>query len=123
MQVLVYGNWPGATKNIKPFFTATYHKSDIISTPVRDLSNPPLRLIFVGGLNQGKQPLLSVQVCQKMKQHTQTELHIYGDGEQRSLLEEYVAANSLENSVFIHGNQRAEVIKKAMQKRHFLIFI
>ena len=29
MQVLVYGEWEGSTKNIKPFFTATYSESEI----------------------------------------------------------------------------------------------
>ncbi|HLF51250.1 MAG TPA: hypothetical protein VI621_03055, partial [Flavobacterium sp.] len=28
MQVLVYGEWEGSTKNIKPFFTATYRESE-----------------------------------------------------------------------------------------------
>lgn len=30
IQVLVYGEWKQQTKNIKPFFTATYSKSEII---------------------------------------------------------------------------------------------
>ncbi len=29
MQVLVYGEWPNQTKNIKPFFTATYSEDEI----------------------------------------------------------------------------------------------
>ena len=29
MQVLVYGEWPNQTKNVKPFFTATYSESEI----------------------------------------------------------------------------------------------
>ena len=32
MQVLVYGEWPKQTKNIKPFFTATYSESEVRGT-------------------------------------------------------------------------------------------
>jgi glycosyltransferase involved in cell wall biosynthesis len=53
MQVLVYGEWPNQTKNIKPFFTATYYESEKdfggkgaengISTPL-DVTTPSLDL-------------------------------------------------------------------------------
>ncbi|MDP3352260.1 MAG: glycosyltransferase [Flavobacteriaceae bacterium] len=32
MQVLVYGDWPNQSKNIKPFFTATYSKQEVVNT-------------------------------------------------------------------------------------------
>ena len=32
MQVLVYGDWDNQTKNIKPFFTATYSESEVRGT-------------------------------------------------------------------------------------------
>ena len=35
MQVLVYGEWKNSTKNIKPFFTATYSESDKIELKPR----------------------------------------------------------------------------------------
>ena len=35
MQVLVYGEWEGSTKNIKPFFTATYSESEIQNSEFR----------------------------------------------------------------------------------------
>ena len=35
MQVLVYGEWPNQTKNIKPFFTATYSESEIQNSEFR----------------------------------------------------------------------------------------
>src|SRR5690606_25435867 len=49
MQVLVYGNWENQTKNIKPFFTATYTDSEIEKPLERDYSGH-LQCVFVGSL-------------------------------------------------------------------------
>ncbi len=123
MQVLVYGNWPGATKNIKPFFTASYSQNEIENTPPRNLSSSPIKLIFVGGLTEGKQPLISVKVCEALLKHFPVELNVYGDGALRLEVENYIKVNNLENNVFLHGNKGADVVKKAYQQSHFLIFI
>lgn len=37
MQVLVYGEWKGSSKNIKPFFTASYAESDKMNVPLREV--------------------------------------------------------------------------------------
>jgi glycosyltransferase involved in cell wall biosynthesis len=98
MKVLVYGEWPNQTKNIVPFFTATYsemeindhycHAEHVIPNLFRDPlciaqnKNEPLHwqmlnqvqhdaqinFLFVGALTKGKQPLLSVAVIQKLKE-------------------------------------------------------
>jgi len=47
MKVLVYGEWPDQSKNIKSFFTATYTESMIADIPQRQFS-PPLKFLFVG---------------------------------------------------------------------------
>lgn len=124
IQVLVYGNW-NETKNIKPFFTASYFQKEIIKTPVRLLGkNKLLRLLYVGGLHQGKRPLLCLEVLQKLKANgLRIEMHFYGDGDERSKMEEWISKNSLTTEVFLHGNVDAETVKKAYQKSHFLVFI
>ena len=43
MQVLVYGEWEGSSKNIKPFFTATYSESEIQNSEFRILNELSLR--------------------------------------------------------------------------------
>ena len=146
MKVLVYGKWPNQSKNIIPFFTASYSKKEIDNnyrhpelvsgsheinqnqqvatslTPRNDVD--PINFLFVGALTKGKQPLLSVAVIQKLKEKGhQVQLNIYGEGPERLALEQFIAANDLGNTVLLHGNCDRETIKKAYQSGHFLLFI
>ncbi|GAB1309273.1 glycosyltransferase [Urechidicola sp. KH5] len=123
MKVLVYGEWPNQTKNIVPFFTATYSEKELIPIPLKSLKSQ-IQLIFVGGLTPGKQPLISIQVCHSLlKLGKDVSLDIYGEGVERARLEEYIATNKLQSHVRLHGNVSKEYIKKAFQKSHFLLFI
>jgi len=146
MKVLVYGEWPNQSKNIIPFFTASYSKKELKEiqrhpelvsgsheinqnqqvatslTPRNDVD--PINFLFVGALTKGKQPLLSVAVIQKLKEKGhQVQLNIYGEGPERLALEQFIAANDLGNTVLLHGNCDRETIKKAYQSAHFLLFI
>lgn len=187
MKVLVYGEWPDQSKNILPFFTASYSEKEINDQnchpepspefisgsheinqnqhlasshhPSNDgkeqhldasLTNPersrreaqikneplhrqmlnqvqhddPISFLFIGALTKGKQPLLSIAVIQKLKEKGhQVRLDIYGEGPERGALEQYLAENDLRNEVMLHGNCDKEVIKKACQRAHFLLFI
>ncbi len=121
MQVLVYGEWPGQSRNIKPFFTATYAK---VKTEI-DISknfNPPFRFIFAGSLSAGKRPLYAIQLVERLKNRSvDCTLDIYGDGVEREVLESYIAENSLEKFITVHGNQNAETLEAAYRSSHFLI--
>lgn len=125
MQVLVYGEWPDKNKNIKPFFTATYHESEIVETPIRQLSaDVAVRLIYVGSLVSGKQPLASAEVCEALiRKGVQAELHFYGEGPERANLEAFITKNGLEKSIFLHGNVDKTALIEAWRKSHFLVFI
>ncbi len=121
MQVLVYGDWENQAKNIKPFFTATYSKNEIIKTPKRRLSNN-LKFIFVGTLSSGKNPIYAVQLIENLLKHGfQVDLELYGEGKQRNEIEDYININNLSNSITLKGNQSQEIIKRAFQESHFLI--
>jgi glycosyltransferase involved in cell wall biosynthesis len=208
-KVLVYGEWPNQSKNIVPFFTATYSKqeieakrhsehSEVISskeqiasshTPRNDETNrhsecseaisskeqiasslnprndetkrhserseaisskeqiassltprndetkrysqpnlisqtAALKFIYVGGLTSGKQPLLSVKVIHQLKEKGyNVHLDIYGDGEERKKLEAYIEEHQLQKHVVLNGNKSKELIKKAYQEAHFLLFV
>ena len=123
IKVLVYGDWPNQTKNIVSFFTASYHQSEIEEIPIKDL-NDQIKLIFVGGLTLGKQPLLSVQVAHELiKKGYNVCLNMYGDGVMRAEIESYIKLHQLEKYVILHGNVNKDVIKAAFQSSHFLIFI
>jgi glycosyltransferase involved in cell wall biosynthesis len=124
MQVLVYGDW-SESKNIRPFFTASYSEKEIVETPPRKLDlHQPVKLIFVGGLNEGKRPKLSLEVALKLHQNgIQNEIHFFGDGVQRLELEKFINENQMQTYALLHGNVDAFEVKFALQKSHFLIFI
>tara|TARA_R110002050_G_scaffold74772_4_gene160167 strand:+ start:72165 stop:73286 length:1122 start_codon:yes stop_codon:yes gene_type:complete len=121
IQVLVYGHWKDQTKNIKPFFTATYKKSEIEKPIKRDYLGE-LKFIFVGSLAEGKRPLFAVKIVEKLyKQGKNVSLNVYGDGILKEVLEDYIVTNELERVIVLHGNQSKEIIKDELKKTHFLI--
>ena len=121
IQVLVYGEWPKQTKNIKPFFTATYNENEIVSVNKPSI-NDTFNFLFVGTLSKGKQPLYAIQIVEKLKQLGKTiGLDIYGEGVLREELQLYIKENNLESMVYLKGNQPKEVLKEAYQKSHFLL--
>lgn len=124
IKVMVYGDW-NETKNIKPFFTASYSENDTIHTPPRLFSSQqPVKLLFVGSLNQGKRPLISLQVLRKLsEEQIPCEINFYGDGNESVELENYIIQNDLSSIAFLHGNVSAELVKESYQSSHFLIFI
>ncbi|QTD37573.1 glycosyltransferase [Polaribacter batillariae] len=122
-KVLVYGNWGNQSKNIIPFFTASYLEEDIIEIPEKDFSST-INFIFVGTFSKGKKPMLSVKTVEYLKKlHYKVRLYMYGNGVEFPSIKEYIENNNLENTIFLHGNQSKETVKKAFQKAHFLIFI
>jgi glycosyltransferase involved in cell wall biosynthesis len=122
-KVLVYGEWDNQTKNIIPFFTASYHQKEIIPITNKKLSSK-IRCLFVGTFSEGKQPMLSVKVIEKLLQENYTiQLDMYGEGPEFKKIQTYLRKKNLEGIIFLHGNQPKEVVKKAYQQSHFLIFI
>lgn len=121
MQVLVYGEWENQSKNIKPFFTATYSESEKESFEKNGF-DAVIEFVFVGSLVSGKRPLYAIQLMQHLiAKGENVILNLFGEGDQRSVLEEYIAANNLEKYIFLNGNQNKETIKKAYQKSHFVL--
>jgi glycosyltransferase involved in cell wall biosynthesis len=121
MQVLVYGEWPGMSKNIKPFFTATYPEHKVPAVIEKDF-NPPFRFVFAGSLSPGKRPLYAVQLIERLRSEGYScELSMYGDGVEAVNVKSYVQKNSLTEFVHIHGNQPAEVVEQAFKEGHFMI--
>jgi len=121
MQVLVYGDWPHQSKNIKSFFTATYTEADKKALPQRKY-DLPLRFLFVGSLVPGKRPLYALELVNELiSKGFPAELHFYGDGPLKELLLDFITEQHLEKSAFLHGNQSASVLGEAYTKSHFLI--
>jgi glycosyltransferase involved in cell wall biosynthesis len=124
MKVLVYGDWK-ETSNIKPFFTASYSKREILETPIRKFENrKAIKLIFVGSLVDAKRPMLGLEVSRKLSLlGIKNEIHFYGEGVERPNLEAFIKKNSMQISSFLHGNVDADEVKQAFQESHFLLFI
>ena len=121
MKVLVYGNWEGQTKNIIPFFTATYPETKKRGVVSREYSKP-YKAIFVGTLSSGKRPLYAIQLINSLKKRgIQITLDIYGEGVEQKAIELKIKELRLENEVTLHGNQISEVIEEAYKSSHFLI--
>ncbi|HTG65881.1 MAG TPA: glycosyltransferase [Flavobacterium sp.] len=122
MQVLVYGEWPNQSRNIKSFFTATYVEKE--KEVVRKAINPDakIQLMFVGSLVEGKNPLYAIQLLEQLHQTNRNVfLDIYGEGVLKVSLENYIEVNNLEEYIVLHGNQNQEVLKKAYQQSHFVV--
>lgn len=121
MQVLVYGKWNGSSKNIKPFFTATYYEMDKLPILNRNL-NGVIRFVFAGALVKGKKPLYAIQLIEFLfSKGYDVTLTMYGEGLERNMLEKYIADNQLESLVQLQGNQSKETIQKAYQDSHFVV--
>ena len=126
MQVLVYGNWEGTSKNIKPFFTATYTESEaeearsLLSKKILGV-NDTIKFIFVGTLSEGKRPIYALKLWhQLVKYLPNSTIEFYGEGTLRNELKEYIQKNNLDACVILKGNQTKEIVEKAYKKAHFL---
>lgn len=121
MQVLVYGEWERSTKNIKPFFTATYSEKEKLPIQALDLDRN-IHFVFVGTLVQGKNPLYAIQLIETMfNKGYKVSLDLYGEGVQRNHLEAYIESRKLESYIKLRGNHKQEVLKKAYQNSHFIL--
>ena len=121
MKVLVYGDWPDQTKNIKPFFTATYwvtEKQEVVS---RDYSGA-VKMVYLGTLSPNKRVDYAVKLIGELKDlGADASLDIYGEGGERAKLEQQITDLQLSDRVALKGNQPAEVVREALKTAHFSI--
>ena len=121
MTVLVYGEWKNQSENVKPFFTATYSEKE--KETIQKTIHPAetIRMLFVGSLVEGKNPMYAIQLLEQIKKSNQNiVLEIYGEGKLRQELENYIEVNNLKEDIILHGNQNQDIIKKAYQQSHFV---
>ena len=123
MTTLVYGNWPNLSKNSKHFFTATYYKSEIEELYIRNYTKT-LHFCFIGTLSQGKQPNKAINLVNQFRENgIDAVLHIYGDGEMKTQIQNQIKSLNAENWAFMYGNQPKAQIKKALKYSHFSILL
>lgn len=120
MKVLIYGQWPNQTKNILPFFTASFSESEKM-TINKDFSSP-FNFIFVGSLSAGKRPLFAIKIIEGLREKgVPAKLEIYGEGLLKNELEEYIKTNNLDTFVSLMGNYKLVELKEVYKASHFLI--
>lgn len=117
MQVLVYGEWSNQTKNILPFFTASFSEKakEVVEKDIRG----PFKFLFVGNLVDGKQPFLALETVKALNEkNIPAEIHIYGDGPLFMKLEKEAEKREY---MYLHGKQTLDFLKEAYKESHFLI--
>lgn len=120
IQVLVYGEWPKQTKNILPFFTASFSETEKVLYNKNFTS--PFKFIFVGSLTAGKRPLLAIKLIEGlMGKGIPVELEIYGSGVLKNELLEYITTKNLDPFVSLMGNFKLEELKEVYKYSHFII--
>ncbi|HEY0092241.1 MAG TPA: glycosyltransferase [Flavobacterium sp.] len=119
--VLVYGEWPGTSKNIVSFFTATYLEADKVDIEPKSFDGI-IKFLFVGTLTAGKRPFYAVQVIEQLrKADYNVSLEMYGEGPERERIQSYISQHKLKNIVKLKGNQSELVVRKAYKDSHFLL--
>ena len=124
MQVLVYGEWPGQSKNILPFLTASFSEKEILEVKEKKF-NGPLSFLFIGSLVEGKQPVEAVKLFRQLREKFSEEkdltMEIYGDGPEKEKLEAYCYNEGLSGIISFIGNRPIEDLKMAYQRSHFVV--
>lgn len=121
MRVLVYGEWPRSSKNIRPFFTASYKEDDKLPIVEKSLESV-IKFIFVGTFAPGKRALYAIKLIEKLHQlgHN-VELSLYGHGRELETLGDYITQHNIMDFIRIKGNQSHEIIKNAYMESHFVV--
>lgn len=123
IKVLVYGSWANASRNIVPFFTASYSSSESYIFSHKQISiSDEIRFIFVGSLNSGKNPFLAISLIEILiKRNIKVKLDFYGSGPLFSDLFNIVNERKLSSFIHFHGNLNREKLKNCYLNSHFLL--
>ena len=122
MQVLVYGEWPSQTKNIKPFFTATYSTNEFTAPIVERKLGSKIKFLFVGTLSSGKRPIYAVKLVESLNSKGfNVSLDILGEGKKREVIVNYCDEKNINDIITLHGNKTSEEVKKWYLESDFVI--
>lgn len=125
VKVLVYGEWNERSKNIIPFYTASYTEEDKHDVEIRNISpKQPLRLLFVGTLTPNKRPHTAIKTVAALKRlGIAATLTLIGDGVQRPALEALSQKEGVAESIFFTGKLSPKDVITHFRQSHFLIFM
>ncbi|SFN33310.1 glycosyltransferase family 4 protein [Salegentibacter flavus] len=122
IKVLVYGDWAGQSKNIVPFFTASFSEKD--REVVEKDFILPYKFVYTGNLVQGKGVFEAIELIESLRtKGVKSELEIYGDGILKDSLSDYIQRHELQDFVILKGRKSLEELKKAYKKAHFVVLL
>mgnify|MGYP000905348377 CR=1 FL=1 len=123
MTALVYGEWSDKTRNIKPFFTASFSENERLLVNKTSL-NKGVNLAFAGTLTENKNPLACAKVLHALTESgINATLTYCGDGPERAKIEEFISSHHLLDRVKLLGNVDSVTVKYVLQEAHFLILL
>ncbi len=116
--VTYYRNWSKRWKVI-PFVYCT--EKPCIYAGEEIVHHGGLSMIFVGSLSKRKNVMVLLKAIHALKEPARIKLDIYGDGEQRAMLEDYVAKNGLVEHVALYGKVGMDEVGRLMQLHDVLV--
>jgi len=120
IKVLVYGEWEKQSKNIVPFFTASFSEKD--KNILDKKFSSPYEFLFVGNLNEGKRPFFAIRFIEYLLlQKIAVKLKIFGNGGLYEEIRQYLDVNNLEPFVQLMGAAKLEHLKDHYKNSDFLI--
>ena len=120
MKVLVYGEWPGQSRNVLPFFTASFPEKAILKVQEKRFEDPYI-FLFVGNLVPGKGLKMALKmIAELQRKGVECRMGIYGDGPERRAAESYIEEARIKGIEFM-GNRTLEELEEAYQRGHFVI--
>ncbi|PWD98012.1 glycosyltransferase family 4 protein [Marinilabilia rubra] len=124
-KLLVYGDWGEKSRNVVPFFTASYGEAKAMPVLPRNIEeDESVKLIFVGTLTPNKRPLITIKVLQELlRQNISAHLTMIGGGNQEEELREYVVENNLDEFVRFTGKMFPDQVELCYRNSHFLVFL
>lgn len=95
---------------------------NIAQFPYASLREKQLQVLFVGSLIERKGPLYLLQAMRLVHQNLpEAKLVLVGEGDQRANLEEYIAANSMEDYVRLAGTQPQSAVGALMRESRLFV--
>ena len=120
IKVLVYGEWPQQTNNIKPFFTASFSEKEKFS--IKKEFNAPFQFLFVGNLVEGKRPKYCIEIVEELHNNgIEVKLDIFGEGPLKKSMQEYIEERNLEKFISIRGGMPLPELVQEYKQAHFVI--
>jgi glycosyltransferase involved in cell wall biosynthesis len=124
-KILVYGDWKEKSKNVLPFFTASYSESMRIPVDIRNISaDTEIKLLFVGTVTPNKRPLIAVKTLEKILKHGyKVRLDLIGGGSQTDEIKEYINSKNLNEFISVLGKKSPDKVIEYYKSAHFLVFL